>query len=114
MGKNNEEELNVLVEKIKKLESKGKKRVTIGLSTNDAEYLINLGYALEPFLYKIWTKHIISANNSLLRKIEHKHRLGKKSFVTSLKHNDIVILNELQIKYRPEKYNIYFNLSKTN
>ena len=110
-NKNNE--LQTLVDKLEQYRKKGKKKITLELNPVEAKYLSKY-YVLEPYLYKIYTKrftNIRSINNSLIREIHQKCKDGKKSFITSLKHKDKKTLNEYNIKYRPQKYNIYLNLS---
>ena len=73
---NKEKQLTVLREKLENYKAKGKKEVTLELAKFEADYLVQLGYVIEPYLYKIWTKQFDryrSINNSLIRDIHIKN-----------------------------------------
>ena len=89
---------------------KGKETLEWKLSKEQLELIRSWGYRVEPYLYQITTKQFWNINklkSSLLRDIHFAYKKGKKTYVTSLKKSDEIILKDNGVKYTIAKYRIY-------
>lgn len=89
-----------------------KKSLLWKLTDEQVEFIIRLGYEVEPYLYKIETKMFKKAKNlneNILKEIHYKKKCGRKEYFRVLSNNDRKILDKYGIKYDVIKYQISFN-----
>ena len=105
-----DKQLSKLKYKLKELKNRRVKSVTWKLTNKEREYIEEkLGYEVIPYLYEIRTKtfnDFSTITNSKLKEIHYSNKRGKKTIVTSLKHQDMQVLEEYNIKPRPIKFKI--------
>jgi len=82
------------------------------LHSEQLDFVMELGYRVEEYLYQIKTKqlrNLHSVKNKLLKEIHFKNKKGTNFMVRELDESTKKLLEEHGIKYRPYKYKIYFN-----
>jgi len=103
-------ELKYLKHDLRQKREAGIKVLEWKLTAEKKEYIENLGYRVEPYLYEIKTKKFYNVRNlqsTLLKDLHYKNKRGKKGMVRALKRGDKQILDEYGIRYYPVKYRIY-------
>lgn len=86
-------------------------RKTKEWSLNKAEqtYIESLGYELEPVIYEIKTKtfkELYHIRSPLIREIHYASKAGKKRIGRPLKQEEMKLLEEYNIKFRPVKFRV--------
>lgn len=92
--------------------AQGKKELIWKLSIERKEYIENLGYTVEPYLFEITTKpfhNIRLIKYSLIRDVYYKNKYGKRTFTRKLNKYEQNILSEYGVKFRTVKYKIYLH-----
>ena len=77
------------------------------LSGEYRERLLQLGYVLEPALFRIPTRRLRNyraTNNKLLRELHHASKAKKPSIVRFLSEEEMRILDDRGYRYYPYKY----------
>lgn len=87
----------------------GKKNLTLKISEQQAEFLRNLGFKVEEYLYWIETRTWGNANNvrGVLKELHFLRKGGKRSCVRRLNRKEIALLDEYDVRYEVMKYRIY-------
>lgn len=87
----------------------GVKELHWRLTRQQMEYVEQLGYRIEPFLYCVRTKKFYNLKDlhPLLKSIHYKNKKGKDSVVIRLKSSEMKLLDEYGLSYYPYKYIIY-------
>lgn len=81
------------------------------LNDNQIDYIIRLGYSVEPYLYAIKTKrfhNVKGLEHPILKEIHYKNKTGRWEYVRNLTDNEKKLLESYDIKYRVVKYEISF------
>jgi len=89
--------------------SNGQKEVIWSLKPAQKEYIeTSLGLETEAVLYEVKTKTFYNINelNAILKKIHFSNKRGKKVIVLKLNSNQLRVLDEFDVYYRPYKYRI--------
>lgn len=79
------------------------------LNKTEQMYIESLGYELEPYIYEINTKTFKDLYNicsPLIKEIHYASKAGKKRIGKSLKKEDMKLLEEYSIRFRPVKFRI--------
>lgn len=90
--------------------AQGKKELIWKLSIDRKEYIENLGYTIEPYLFEITTKpfyNIRCIKNSLIKDIYYTNKQGKRTLVRKLCKEEQALLREYGIRFRVIKYKIH-------
>lgn len=96
--------------KLRELKMRRTKSIAWRLTKEEREYIENLGYRVEPYLYEIRTRtftDLFEINNSLVRDIHYSCKKRKKTVVLRLNRKEKKVLDEYHIKYRPVKFQIF-------
>ena len=100
-----------LKHKLKEKQQSGEKEVVWRLNPEQVRYIEErLHYRVEPCLYEIKTKSIISSELSkskLLKEIHYKSKKGIKTLNMTLTKKAIELLDAHGVKYKPLKFKIY-------
>ena len=94
----------------------GKKQVIWNISDSQAEFLQELGFRTEPFLYWIETRkwYNVQDKQGILKEIHFKCKQGNKKIVKKLNRKDIKLLDEFSVHYGVLKYRIVLNQETMN
>lgn len=80
------------------------------LNRTEQTYIIeSLGYALEPVIYEIKTrtfKDLYHIYSPLIKEIHYASKAGKKRIGKSLSQEEMQLLEEHNIKFRPVKFRV--------
>lgn len=89
--------------------AQGKKELIWKLSIDRKEYIENLGYTIEPYLFEITVKpyNIRCIKNSLIKDIYYTNKQGKRTLVRKLCKEEQALLREYGIRFRVIKYKIH-------
>ena len=90
--------------------AQGKKELIWKLSIDRKEYIENLGYTIEPYLFEITTKpfhNIRCIKKPLIKEIYYTNKQGKQTLVRKLSKEEQTLLREYGIKFRVIKYKIH-------
>jgi len=106
-----DKQLSQMKYKLNELKKRRVKSVIWKLTNKQREYIEEkLGYEVIPFLYEIKTKtfkDFSSLPNSKLKEIHCLNKRGKKTIVRSLKHGDIRVLEQYNVRFRPVEFEIF-------
>lgn len=95
--------------KLKELKQHRVKSVVWRLTRQQKVFIQQLGYEVIPYLYEVKTKtfmNLSSIKNSKLKEIHYSCKKGKKAIVLKLNKEDMKILEEYAVKFRPIKFKI--------
>ena len=100
--------------KYKLLEKKqnGTKEVIWKINTSQREFIERtLGFYTEPYLYEVQTRRFHNVFNleEILKDVHYKNKQGKKTVVFRLSPEEMRVLDEYAVKYRPYKFRIVLN-----
>ena len=101
---------NVMKKKLTERRNHGTKVLIWTLNASTKAIIEDLGYSVEPYLYKVPTRkfaNIKGIKNTLIKDLHYSYQSGKKFVVSSLKHGDRKILDDYGIRYEPIKFKIY-------
>ena len=110
--KNKDYKNKKLKEDLRRCKASGKKYLDWKLSYSQVEYIQELGYVVEPYLYEITTKtffRLHDINESIIKEIHYKSKAGKRTYARKLNCKDKKVLKEYGVYYRVCKYRIYLN-----
>lgn len=106
---NKQHRLSGLKYQLSQSKGDGKNEVIKKLSTEQLEYVENLGYDTIPWLYEIYTKtfyRIKDVDSSLIKDIHYACKKGRKKLYRKLKLQEIKELEKYNVSYRGYKYKI--------
>ncbi len=95
----------------------GKKYIIRKLTIEQLEYVQQLGYYIEDYIYIITIRtffDIHHINEPILKEIHYKSKAKKRTYVRKLNKKEKQILEKKGIKFRVYKYKIYLNKSNKN
>lgn len=107
--KNGQNRLAGLKYHLRSKKAEGKKEIIQKLSGEQLIYIEKLGYQTIPWLYEITTKRFINVKNAdsaLLKDIHYANKNGKRKIYRTLKRQEIKVLDDRGIYYRPYKFKI--------
>lgn len=96
--------------KLRELKMRRIRSITWRLTKEEREYIEDLGYRVEPYLYEVRTKtfpNLFEIKNSLIRSIHYSCKKRKKNVVLRLNRKDMKVLEEYHINFRPVKFEIF-------
>ena len=96
--------------KLKERRNHGAKILIWNLNASTKAIVEDLGYEVEPYLYKVSTRRFANVKgikNTFLRDLHYSSQKGKKFVVSSLKRADRKVLDDYGIRYEPIKFKIY-------
>ena len=102
--------LKRLKDQLREKKNRGCKSLIWKLNKDQKEFVQNLGFKVDPYLYEITTKtfyNIRSLKSTLLKDIHFLNKRGKQFEVRKLNKNEKQLLEENGIRYRVVKYKIY-------
>lgn len=96
-----------------KLKEKNSRNKSFIWKLNDEQvnFVRNLGYSVEPYLYAIKTKRFYNVRNlkhPILKEIHYKNKKGCWEYVRTLTNSEKDVLKESNIKFYVAKYKILF------
>lgn len=100
-----------LKHKVFQAKQAGKKQLIWNITDCQAEFLRQLGFRTEPFLYWIETCkwYNVQDKQGILKEIHYKRREGVRRIVKKLNRKDIRLLDEYSVNYGVLKYRILLN-----
>ena len=86
----------------------GEKEVIWSLTPKQKQFIEELGFVTEVYLYKVNTKTLYNINSvdGLLKQIHFAKKRRKSVIVLKLNNKQKKMLDKFDIKYRPYKYRI--------
>lgn len=99
-----------LKDQLEQKRREGKKELVWNLTPEKRREIQELGYDVEPYLYEIKTRtfyNIRALDNTLLKDLHYMNKRSKKFEIRKLKKDEMKVLNEFGISYRPIKFKIY-------
>ena len=97
--------------KIRSAQADGKKQLVWKLSEEQAEFLRNLGYRVEDYLYWIETKTWIDVRHKpgVLKELHYLRKKGVKKKIRTLSKKDRKLLEDHSVRFGVLKYRIILN-----
>ena len=89
----------------------GKKQLIWNISDSQAEFLREMGFRTEPFLYWVETRkwYTVQDKQGILKEIHFECKRGNRRLIKKLNRKDIKLLDDFSVHYGVFKYRIILN-----
>lgn len=104
-----------LKEQLRVAEMNGERTKKWRLKSWQVEYIEQCGYRVVPYIYSFKTREFKSIRDkpNIIKDIHYASKRGKKVMCKPLTDKEMRILENFGIKFRPDRFIIYLNKSKT-
>ena len=97
--------------KLNEMKRTGKKNPKWSLTAEELHYIQNLGFNCTVWIYEINTRTFRNVKNlpSIFKQLHYARLDGKKKIARRLRKEEIALLREYEVKFKPLKYEIHLH-----